>query len=108
MEGGLGARWVGEGEDGHLDESGDGTTHAITCVVLSPSCGGGGWQVRMAMGAAMAQGACRAIIKQGGVRARTRTRERERAGRRPGWARARTAMALAEQGRMRCIAHECR
>ena len=41
MEGGLGARWVGEGEDGHLDESSDGTTCTITWVVLSPSCGGG-------------------------------------------------------------------
>ena len=30
-----------EGEDGDLDESGNGTTHAIACVVLSPSCGGG-------------------------------------------------------------------
>ena len=44
MEGGLGTKWVGEGEDGHLDKSGNGTTRAIACVMLSPSCGGG-WVV---------------------------------------------------------------
>ena len=41
MEEGLGTRWVGEDENGHLDKSSDGTMRAIVCVVLSLSCGGG-------------------------------------------------------------------
>ena len=32
---------MGEGGDGHLDESGDGMTCTIACIVLSLSCGGG-------------------------------------------------------------------